>query len=227
MLKGLKRKPKILRLLSAVVVLACIATTGCAVDRGIVREDSDGRLSLTLTVDKAKCREGESITATVSLKNLTQEHLAVHWLNIEPMYVQTSTELLSGEMSGNWRSAYSRLYILRKTIEWPDISLLSASPLTNPKDAKKRYVGYLGNAKYGSYFPSFFIPAGTTMTVTREFKATKGKDLIDVGLFCRRSFFSSEVLKRSGTGWDGPGEFKYHPKIWTGSLYVSIEVKVE
>jgi len=59
----------------------------------------------------------------------------------------------------------------------------------------------------------------------------KEKNLIDVGLFCQQGWFSPEILKKSGQGWTHPafsrGGIRYCPEIWTGSLYVSIEIKVE
>lgn len=231
--KGLKTGAGTFCFLIAISVLAL--TTGCANDKSIVREQSDGRLSLSLTVDKECYREGEVITATASLKNLTQQDLAVHYLNIEPAYVSSCGLKggIVGGMSDHWRSGYNCVSILL----WegitgpPGISILGDFPATDQKKTIEVYSQHLKYAKYGDAFPSFFIPSGVTITISKQFKAVKEKNLIDVGLFCLRDWFSPEVLEKSGKGWESPafssGGIRYYPEIWTGSLYISIEIKVE
>ena len=72
--------------------------------------------------------------------------------------------------------------------------------------------------------------------LTKKLKATREKNLIDVGLFCNREWFVSKVVEDSGGGVKlvkvippDPirAPFFEQPRIWTGSLYVSIEIKVE
>jgi hypothetical protein len=174
--KRLKTKGKTLCLLTA-VVLAALAT-GCANDKSIIREQSDGQLALTLSVSKAKCKEGELITAVVTLKNLTSDPLLVHWINIEPAYLSTADpEALPVGISENWRSAYESMMMLGR-YECPGRSLLAFIPPENPRDAIEIYNRLLEGVRCGKGASVGLIPTRTVLTVTKEFKATRDMNVI-------------------------------------------------
>ncbi len=228
--KGLRTGVRTFVFLAATLVLTLI--TGCANDKGIVREHSDGQLALTLSVDKRKYKEGELITAVATLKNLTSKPLMVHWINIEPAYLSTADpEAVTRDMSEKWRSAYRDRTLNRKQAEQSWRSLLSFIPYENPADTINMYKKCLRTVEHWQRPPAALIPTGTVLTATQEFKATREMNLIDTGLFCNRNWFASEEVTDSGIRVSFPdpvpSPFFVHPEIWTGSLYVSIEIKVE
>ena len=80
------------------------------------------------------------------------------------------------------------------------------------------------------------IPADSTITVVKEFKAVKDRNLVDVGLFCRRDWFDKKeiIIDKAGRkyGKVTPLDMNFGPplqniKVWTGSLYASIQIEVK
>lgn len=222
----------------ALLVLSCCRTRPEGRDRPVLTAvDRDNGLVLRLSVAKKTYQPGDTISATATLENTTAEPLAVHYLDISPMYLNGDSEdalIDSQEMSVDWRYAYYDPIVLRDLsgLTLPVGTLIPVLPSGNSKETKEACMSYLDSATFGDFYPSFVIPARSTITTTQSFKASSDRDYVDVGLFCLKSYYSKAVLAASGLGAD-PDEGAYthgvklRPKIWIGSLYVHIKLDVE
>ena len=210
--------------------LACVAfiASGC----GLVAEDRDNGLVIHLSVEKRTLRPGETFVATATLENTTDDPLAVHYLDVSPEYMTVADRAVPVDVvSQGWRRAYDHPAVLRPL---PNMivgsrSLLGGTlPGGDRREMKEACEFALGGATCGDFYPTFVIPARSSIRTTRSFRASGDRNYVDVGLFVLRSFFTPEVLEASERVTDPNPRFhvKFRPKIWVGSLYVGVRVNV-
>ena len=231
---------------ATLVLLFCLPVAlGCRTARqdtkngSISVSDECNGLILRLTVSQSRLRDGDVFAASAVLENTAGTPLALHYVDIAPMYVlspERDVPIAPGEMSHSWRYAYCDPVVLedRKLIERGGETLLGLQlPADDVSETKELYESMLETASYGDFYPSFVIPARSTITATQSFKACRDRSYVDVGLFCLKNYYSKPVLAESGLGAH-PDErtayvhgVKLRPKIWIGSLYVGIKLDVE
>lgn len=209
----------------------------CSQSRGVGKlevVDRDNGLTLRLILEKSQYTEGEIINTTVCLESA--HTFAIHKLNITPQYLATPAvakdeSVDMKEISLGWRNAYYYpMFLTQKiTANFCPGTLLYSGPYVKPAETKKAYLFCLGGAKYGDFFPRDTILGDCTITVKKSFKATKDKDIIDVGLFSQESFYTPGVLSVAGS-LEYPSKNRYRVKlphkIWMGSVYVSQRITV-
>lgn len=229
---------------ATLALLLCLpAALGCRTAQhdtkngSVSASDECNGLILRLTVSQSRLRDGDAFTASATLENTTGMPLALHYFDIAPMYVlspERDAPIAPGEMSHSWRYAYDPVILRdREPIMLGGEGLLGPQlPAGDVSETKKLYESMLETASYGDFYPSFVVPARSTITATQSFKASRGHGYVDVGLFCLENYYSKAVLAASGLGAD-PDERAYthgvklRPKIWIGSLYVHIKLDVE
>ena len=230
---------------TTLALLFCVPVTlGCRTARDDTKNgslsvsDECNGLILRLTVSQSRLHDGDAFNASATLENTTGTPLALHYLDIAPMYVlspERDVPMAPGEMSHSWRYAYYDPVILndREPVERGGGGLLGLQlPAEDVSETKKLYESMLETASYGDFYPSFVVPARSTITATQSFQASRGRSHVDVGLFCLKNYYSKAVLAAPGLGAD-PDERAYthgvklRPKIWIGSLYVHIKLGVE
>lgn len=218
---------------------AALLASGCArkategasgAEVGLSDQDADNGFVLRLTVDKREYREGETIKATASLENVTDEPMAVHFLDIRPMYVWRRDEKLLDllipceETWQGWRHAYHNPDVLGLPSRLGFIgSTVGVVELDPDREAmKKRLASQLSDTPFRGPYPLFTVPARCTITTTRVYTASKLRYCVDVGLFGVKDFYAAEDLAKSGKFLERTLDGKYHmyPKIWLGALYV-------
>jgi hypothetical protein len=202
------------------------------------RLNAQNGLSLRLTVDKADYKVGEWITATATLENTTSGPLAVHFLAIEPMRVteEECEKPVSEEIFMTlWRRAYYHPIVLEWNRELPKHGFAPFVLTGSEDEVKQNCQTALVGARFGDFYPSYTIPPHTPITCSALFEAKKGLQFIDVGLFSLQDFYPPQILALSGKDtWTSPGSdeqrrlgVKFFPKIWLGSLYVKLDVRVK
>jgi hypothetical protein len=199
----------------------------------VAREDSDNGLTLRLSLDKAICKRGETIRATVTLENTASEAVAIHYLFLFPTYVPKSEidkrQTDDSELLFGWRYAYSIPTALDTGgAAYTGCSLVIDAYSGSEAEVKKAYEDNLYAGAYPD-FPAYAIPPGHTVSAWDDLKVTEHGGFVDAGLFGREWWYTERVRYLSGKGLTRAPWLrteKAYPKIWTGSLYLKIPVHV-